>query len=225
MNIISKKITLPISLHYDLKIPEEKTPMPLLIALHGYGENKEKSMDLMTEHLKEPCIIASLQAPFPHMVRPVLPGKPIKYAFGWITSFNPEEAIGLHHEAINQIIVEVSQNSNIKISKIILLGFSQSVGLNFRYVFSNPNTIDGVIAICGGLPGDWGKERKYASSQTDILYIGCKKDLIYPAPKIRDNAEKLKPKCRSIEVHIYDTKHEIPKESFDEIRQFIAKVL
>ncbi len=223
MDIISKKISLPISLHYDLKIPEGNTSVPMLIALHGYGENKEMMMTVLKNNLDFPCIIASLQAPFPHIVTPVWPGRQIKYGFGWITSFDPDEAIGLHHQAIDQIIEDVNLNRNTDISKTILLGFSQSVALNFRYVFSKPDKIDRLIAICGGLPGDWGQEDKYRFSKTDVLYIGCKKDIIYPPKTIMENSEKLKPKCRSINFVIYEDTHRIPPECFKEINLFCNK--
>jgi predicted esterase len=210
-----------ISFIYDLYQPLSGGPLPLLVALHGYGENKEIMMDLLKGHLKAPCIIASLQAPFPHIVPPVIPGRPIKYGFGWITSFNAAEAIALHHSAVDQVISDLAHNKNISIGKIVLLGFSQSVALNFRYVFSRPQKINKLIAICGGLPGDWQDKDKYAAPQTDILYIGCKKDLIYPARRIRENTEKLKPRCRSAQVEIYDAGHIIPRDSFGLMEKFI----
>ncbi len=224
MSIIAKKISLPISLHYNLSIIKADASIPLIIALHGYGENKEKMMALLNENLDSPCIIVSLQAPYPHIIPPVLPGKPIKYGFGWITSFNPHEAIRLHHMALDQIIEDIRNNADIKISKILLLGFSQSVALNFRYVYTHPHKIDGVIAICGGIPGDWDIEGKYTSSKTDVLYIGCQKDLIYHPDIISKNVEKLKSKCRSIELQIYDDKHVIPEEGFNKINYFVTKV-
>ncbi len=210
-----------ISLFYDLDNPETGKPLPLLIALHGYGQNKEMMMKLMKQNLNFPCIIASLQAPFPHIVTPVLPGKPIKYGFGWITSFNPDEAIALHHQAIDQIIKDCIHNIKLNISRIVLLGFSQSVALNFRYIFTHTKRIDKLIAICGGLPGDWDKRGEYSFSETDILYIGCKKDLIYPAKTIRENSEKLKSLCHKAEVKIYNFTHIIPSKCFTEIDSFL----
>ncbi|KAA3614968.1 MAG: hypothetical protein D8M58_10980 [Calditrichaeota bacterium] len=222
-DIVSSTIKTEISVFYDLCIPGFEGPLPLVIALHGYGENKEKMMKLLKTNLTEPCYIASLQAPFPHIVPPVLPGRPIKHGFGWITSFNPGEAIRLHHQAVGQVIDDVLNKNKMNISKIILMGFSQSVALNFRYVFSNPNKINNLVAVCGGLPGDWDKNEKYKPSNTDILYVGCKKDMIYPAKKIRENAEKLKTKSRSVEIQIYNAGHQIPLECFTSLNKMLSQ--
>jgi predicted esterase len=210
-----------ITLTYDLHRAQTQGPHPLLIALHGYGENKEMMMDLLKGHLSAPCTIASLQAPFPHIVPPVIPGRPIKYGFGWITSFNAAEAIALHHSAVDQVISDLSHTKNTNFSKIVLLGFSQSVALNYRYVFSGESKIDKLIAICGGLPGDWDEAGKYKAANSDVLYIGCKKDLIYPAKRIRENADKLRPKCCSVQLEIFDAGHIIPRDSFGLMEKFI----
>ena len=222
--LTNHSFTLPISLHFDLIVPDDAGDgMPLVIALHGYGENKTKITELLSNNLKSDLVLASLQAPFPHIASAVLPGRPVKYGFGWITSFNPKEAVRLHHKAIEHILETVKKRDDINITKLILFGFSQSVALNFRYIFSNPGVIDGVIAICGGIPGDWRANNKYKASSTDVLYLGCDRDIFYPPAVIKKNSQLIQSKCRSLEVHFYKNKHEIPSESFEEISRFIKK--
>jgi pimeloyl-ACP methyl ester carboxylesterase len=40
-------------------------------------------------------------------------------------------------------------------ARVFLLGFSQSCALNYRFAFTHPDRLRGVVGICGGIPGDW----------------------------------------------------------------------
>jgi hypothetical protein len=43
----------------------------------------------------------------------------------------------------------------------LLLGFSQTCALNYRFAFTHAGTLRGVVGICGGLPGDWETGERY----------------------------------------------------------------
>lgn len=222
---INRTFALPLTLHYQISLPKSFTKdkkYPLFIALHGYGQN----MHIMTEQVKPQLeldvIFVSLQAPFPHMIKPILNKNTIPYGFGWISSFNPQEAIDLHHQAMLYILQEMEKNYANNISIKMLMGFSQSVALNFRFIFTYPNVFDKYIALCGGIPANFKEMTAFKKTETDILYLGCKRDLIYPAPIIKRNAETIRPLCRNIKTKILDGTHKIEKVYFNEINRFIA---
>lgn len=216
----SHSFQLPTTLHYDLSIPGNGDSKTLLIALHGYGENKNLMQSRLDYEITKLCIIANLQAPYPHIVPPVMPGKPIKHGFGWITSFQPDEAIKLHHLAIDTIIQKVKAHHEI--NQIILLGFSQSVALNFRYLFTYPDKIDKIIAICGGIPGDWHTSSLYKSTNAKVYYFGCNKDSVYPPIIIKKNSDLLKVKSSHVTYKIFDCKHEMSREIIAILPELIA---
>jgi hypothetical protein len=107
----------------------------------------------MTDRLFEarPVIVA-LQGPFQFF----LSAAARQVGYGWITNRRPAESIRLHHEMVLYVLEEVGREFGIPRDRRVLVGFSQAVALNYRFAASVPDAIRGVIAICGGLPGDWG---------------------------------------------------------------------
>src|SRR3982750_4617123 len=90
-----------IKLYYDLYIPEvEIKPCPLLIALHGSGANKRQMMREARLCAPEDFAIASLQGFHQHLKEPKEKGGPLRYGFGWLTNFHPEDSIKVHHRAL-----------------------------------------------------------------------------------------------------------------------------
>jgi phospholipase/carboxylesterase len=142
-------------------------------------------MGLARKILGDRFAIAALQGPHQHMnIREGEPGKR-NFGFGWLTNFKPEESVELHHAAIIHMIARLSDS--IDHDRVFLFGFSQSVGVNFRFAFTHPKIVKGVVAVCGGIPGDWDTQGKYASGAVDVLYIGAERDQFYspePNPRI-----------------------------------------
>ena len=84
-----------INLHYDL-YQATQLPAPLLIALHGYGANKRQMMREAKQMAPPNFAIASLQGPHQHLKEPKEPGGPLRFGFGWLTNFRPEESVAVH---------------------------------------------------------------------------------------------------------------------------------
>ncbi len=208
-----------ISQHYSVFENGPAGYKPLLIALHGYGENKESLRSLFKKYITSPAILVFLQAPFPHFV--AAQSGNFSVGFGWITAFNSQEAVRLHHNALKQIIKKFKKDYSV--SKIGLFGFSQSVALNFRFIFTFPNEIDFLFAVCGGIPGDWDKNNIYKNTSTKVNYFGGKKDPVYPISVIRTNTEKLKPKAKSMFIHEFEGGHTINTQVFSILNQVLLE--
>src|ERR687891_2616177 len=88
-----------VRLYYDVYAPGSEAA-PLLVALHGDGSNKGWMMREARQHVPEGFAVATLQGPHQHIKEPREPGGPLRYGFGWLTSFRPEESIALHHGAL-----------------------------------------------------------------------------------------------------------------------------
>ena len=209
--------------YYDLYIPAGAGPRPLLIALHGYGGDKTSMMRLARRINEQDYVIASLQGPHQHLVRPEDRSQALGYGFGWLSNFRPEESIALHHRAILHIIETLTQESQADPAQVFLLGFSQAVGLNFRFAFTHPERVRGVIAICGGIPGDWGSEGKYRAGGVDVLYLASERDEFYPPSRIKENARALERRAQSVELHLFDAGHEVPRDAYQVIDQWVAQ--
>ena len=219
---LDRTLTAEIKLYYDLHAPETR-PAPLLIALHGYGANKQQMMREARAVAPEHFAIASLQGLHQHMKEPREPGGPLRFGFGWLTNFHPEESVEIHHHALLDLISTLVAEGVVDEKRIFLLGFSQTCALNFRFAFTHPDRLRGVIGICGGLPGDWETSESYQTTDAAVFYLSGTRDEFYPPARVADYGERLRLRAREVEAKSYDAGHEIVSAMCDDVRAWLIK--
>jgi phospholipase/carboxylesterase len=206
----------------DLLLPDGNDA-PLLVALHGYGGNKRSMGRLVRPALPAGFALASLQGPHPHLIRPEDSSKPLGVGFGWISNWKPEESIALHHAAIDAILARLAPERRIDPAAVFLLGYSQSVALNFRYAFTYPGKIRGVVAVAGGIPGDWTDSARYRDTAVDVLYVAGRSDEYYPPATIEKNAAALETRGARVTRTILETGHDFPGEALPLVRGWLEE--
>ena len=219
--VVEQSIEQQISCYYDLYMPEGDAPRPLLIALHGYGGDKTSMMRLARRINEQDYVIAALQGVHQHMIIPKTRDEKLQFGFGWVTNFKPEESVDLHHRNLRHIIETLTAQGIADGRNVFLMGFSQAVGSNFRFAFTHSHLVSGVIAICGGIPGDWEAEGKYAGDNLDILYIGAEQDEFYTPKHLQRFASAMERRAKSVELKMFDCGHEVPRDSYPTINQWI----
>lgn len=222
--IIEKSAEQRINLYYDLYVPDEDVAgaRPLIIGLHGYEGNKESMMALARRINSRDFIIASVQGPNAFFVREGENVSNTRIGFGWMMQYKVEETLRLHHQTLLAVIEDTARNYSIDRRAIFLIAFSQSVSLNYRFAFTHPNLIRGVVAVCGGIPGDW-NEDKYQSSATDVLIIAGETDEFYPLERTRTFKDALARRARSVEFKSYPAGHVFPRESLPLINEWMLE--
>lgn len=213
-----------INLYYDLYVPdgEASRPRPMLIALHGYEGNKESMMALAQKINSNDFIIASVQGPNSFFVRPEEEPRRARIGFGWMMQYKVEETLRLHHQTLKAIVEETAANHAVDRAAIFLLAFSQSVSLNYRFAFTYPGSIRGVIAVCGGIPGDWDQD-KYHNSDTDVLIIAGETDEFYPLERTRTFKDAMSRRAPSVEFRSFPVGHVFPREALPLINEWIKE--
>jgi predicted esterase len=211
-----------INLYYDLQ-PASKSPAPLLIALHGYGAFKERIMREAQQMAPDGFAIASLQGFHQHMKEPRQPGGPLRYGFGWLTSYRSEESVAVHHKAIIDLIDKLAGDGVADRSRVFLLGFSQSCALNYRFAFTHPEHLRGVVGICGGIPGDWETSSVYRQAPIDVFHLSGTEDEFYPRSRVADYEKQLGTRARSVVSKSYHAAHEIVAEMRVDVKQWLAQ--
>lgn len=214
-----------IKIYYDVHVPTEGdfegAARPLLVALHGYGANKRQMMREARSLSPADFAIASIQGFHQHIREPREAGGPLRFGFGWVTNFHPEESVALHHEAINHVIDTLITERVCDAERIFLLGFSQTCALNYRYAFTYAERLRGVIGICGGLPGDWETSQLYRETKASVLYLSGTRDEFYSPERIRNYGEQLRLRARDVEVRAYDAAHEIVPAMREEVKEWL----
>lgn len=218
-----RTIAAEIKLYYDLHIPTARSPSPLLIALHGYGANKRQMMREARLIAPHGFAVASLQGFHQHLKEPKEKNGPLRYGFGWLTNFHPEESVAVHHRALLDLIDALTKENLADRERIFLLGFSQSCALNYRFAFTHAESLRGVIGICGGLPGDWQSSKLYKQTDAAVFHLAGEHDEFYSPERVADYTEHLKERARDVEMKSYKAGHEITEAMREDVRAWLSE--
>ncbi|HYX27337.1 MAG TPA: hypothetical protein VE863_02125 [Pyrinomonadaceae bacterium] len=205
---IERRLTTQINLYYDVSAGPTQLA-PLLIALHGYGASKWHAMREARSIAPENFALAALQGPHQHLREPKEKGGPLRYGFGWLSSYRPEESVAIHHRALLEMIDVLINEGVADRRRIFLLGFSQSCALNYRFAFTYPNILSGVIGIAGGIPGDWETSNLYQQTGASVFHLAGERDEYYPPARVENYATQLRQRARDLDFRSYDAGHEI----------------
>lgn len=182
------------------------------VALHGYGQTAELMGAYVRRLLGPAPAIAAIQAPHPQYLDS-LPTSRIGYHWG--TSADWPAAIDLHHRILLKIIEEVPK------LPILLIGFSQPVGLNYRFLASHPGLVRGVLGLCGGVPSDWAPATPVA---TPILHIARAEDEFYPVETAAEFEKRLRRHASDVEFQLIPGKHRFPSDGRRLIAPWVQRV-
>ena len=219
---IENSLTGEIKLYYDLHKPAV-VPAPLLVALHGYGANKKQMMREALAVAPDGFAIASLQGFHQHIKEAKEPGGPLRFGFGWLTNFHPEDAVAIHHQALLDLIATLASEGVADPKQVFLLGFSQTCALNYRFAFTHADVLRGVIGICGGIPGDWETSENYQPTQAAVLHLAGTRDEYYPPSRVADYAERLGLRAQNVEFKSYDAAHEMVPLMREDVRAWLSQ--
>jgi phospholipase/carboxylesterase len=219
-NGIQRTLSAEIKLYYDLDLPAAQ-PAPLLIALHGYGANKKQMMREAKQIAPESFAIASLQGFHQHIKEPKEPGGPLRFGFGWLTNFHPEDSVAIHHQALLDLMQTLTAEGVADPARIFLLGFSQTCALNYKFAFTHPDVLRGVVGICGGIPGDWETSENYQPTKAAVLHLAGTRDEFYPPSRVADYAERLRLRAQNVEFKSYDAAHEMVPAMREDVRAWL----
>jgi predicted esterase len=205
--------------HYLLYTPDVLAQETLLVAtLHGFGQTPEAMLRLTRMLLGEKHVIASVQGPNQFFLAP----GSNEVGYGWITNPDPDSSIRLHHEMLSQVFGEAGHRTGIPVERRLVVGFSQPVGLNYRFAATHPGAVRGVIGICGGLPSNW-EDGPYQKTSAALLHIARREDEFYKPAVTGLYAERLRLRAEDVEFHMMEGGHRFPSGAGPIVAQWIER--
>ncbi|HUU13116.1 MAG TPA: dienelactone hydrolase family protein [Terriglobia bacterium] len=217
-------LTARIRCYYELELPRRNRAgkrWPLLIALHGFQGNKDSMMRVARRIADGRMIVASLQGPYQLYFRLGEDQNKYNVGFGWGTNFKMQESVELHHRNVMELIDRIVSRFRADKERVFLLGFSQACSFNYRFVFTYPERVRGVIAVCGGVPGDWDENPRYRRARTHVLHIGATQDEWYSREKNLEFRRQLAQRAASLDFRFYKSPHRFPRAAIPHIRRWI----
>jgi predicted esterase len=206
--------------HYLLHAPPEIDASTLLVAaLHGFGSNPEVMLRLTEALLGPRRAIAALQAPSQFF----LAKQSSEVGYCWATHKHSDSSVRLHHEMLLYVLDEVGRQLSIPPERRLLVGFSQPVGMNYRFAATHPSAVRGVIGICGGVPKNW-EDGPYHKVSAALLHIARQEDEFYPPAVTERYAERLRLRADDVEFHMLEGGHRFPSRAGPIVEKWIARV-
>ena len=207
--------------HYLLKLPAKIDSHTLLVvALHGFGQSAEIMFALAEKMFGPRHLVAALQGPNQFFVDP----KSMQVGYGWNTSRNAAGSIRLHHDMVTQVLNDAGREHGIPRDRRILVGFSQPVSLNYRFVATCPGEVRGVVGVCGGLPGDW-ETGIYQPVTASVLHIARRQDEWYPPNVTEQYSERLRLRVKDVEFHLLEGGHQFPSKGNVIVEGWLGRIL
>lgn len=207
--------------HYLLDAPASVSPRTLVVAtLHGYSSNPDVMLRLTRAILGTDHVIAAIQGPSQFFLST---DKQSSIGYCWATQAHPTESVRLHHDMVSHVFDEVSARFGLSKDRRLLIGFSQPVGMNYRYAATHPEEVRGVIGICGGVPKNW-ETGDYKPVQAALLHIARREDDIYPPETTNQYADRLRGRANDVEFHMLDGGHRFPSKAAPIVEQWAKRV-
>jgi len=198
---------------YLLQVPEQTDDETVLVlTLHGYSSNPEAMLHLTTGLVGSEHVIASLQAPNQHYLTQGLPGAQSVIGYNWGVRDQWAASVRLHHDMVLETLSELRGRFGIPASRSMLVGFSQPVGLNYRFAATWPDQVRAVIGICGGVPRDW-EEDKYQLVNAALLHLARQEDEFYPPEVSTQFLDRLQKRAQDVEFHMLPGGHRFPSKA------------
>jgi len=193
-------------LHYNKDSPF------IAVALHGYGQSAEVIGTYARRLLGPAPAIAAVQAPHPHYLES-LPTTSVGY--NWGTTADWPGAIAMHHQILLAVLAQLPP------LPVLLLGFSQPVGFNYRFLATHPGLVRATLGLCGGVPKEWSPQETIL---TPILHIARDQDEFFPAATAVDFEARLREVAADVEFQLIPGQHRFPSDGRRLIRPWIQRL-
>jgi phospholipase/carboxylesterase len=193
---------------------------PVILALHGYGMSAATMLQLTRSAVGAHPAIASLEAPNTFFLSPDY--QTARVGYNWGTPETAEFHVQVHHRMVLALLAELEKRLGADGRRAALLGFSQAVGLNYRFAAAHPGAVRGIIGICGGVPKNW--EEGNGPVGCSLLHISRSEDEYFP-PEVTAQAEaRLRRRAQDVEVHLLPGKHRFPSKAGPIIAAWLERV-
>jgi predicted esterase len=192
----------------------------LVIALHGYGMTAARMLEWTRQLVGyEPALVA-VEAPNAAYLGP--DPRASGTGYNWGIRETTEFHIGFHHRIVSSILKQAWHAFPIGPRRTVLAGFSQPVGLNYRYAAGFPENIGGLLALCGGVPEQWDQDA-VQPLPLSVLHIARTQDEFYPLETIDVFDQRLRRSVRDVTMLRLAGKHRFPLQASADVRSWLSR--
>lgn len=194
--------------------PGDRTGLPLLVLLHGYGAD-ERDLFGLVPYLPDGVAVASVAAP---LTPPwPMPGR------SWypIDDLQTRES-GPVTEAAEALLAWLDAEAQDAAS-IALLGFSQGAAVSLQALRLDPRRLDAVVALSGyAAPGELPNDPVLRETRPRVFWGRGTHDDVIP-PHLVDHTAQWLPDHSELSGRVYPgLTHSISADELDDVRTFLT---
>jgi predicted esterase len=191
---------------------------PLLLALHGWGQNARRFLRDFRCLKDEPLFIAAPQGP--HQFYLDTPDR--KVGFNWLTRYDKASAIRDTNAYLARLLEHLQDECPYDPQRIYLMGFSQGVSMAWRFAVSGLVKPAGMVACCADLASD--VAARLPETQPFPVYLAYgKEDPLVPADKMDEAIHALRDAGFPCKQDIFDGGHELPEPLLERVAYWITE--
>lgn len=198
-----------------LWMPGERTGLPLLVLLHGYGAD-ENDLFGLASYLPGGLAVASVAAP---LTPPwPMPGR------SWypIEALDSRDAAGV--TAAGEALLRWLDTAASDAPTIVLLGFSQGAAVSLQALRLAPERIDSVVALSGyATPGELPHDAVLQTRKPPVFWGRGTRDDVIP-PNLVDHTAQWLPAHSELSGRIYPgLTHSISEQELADVIVFLSQ--
>lgn len=210
----------PINLKYEVSLHNaKKVDGPIVVFLHGYGSH-EKDLFGFAKNLDSGLTVVTPRAPIT-----LQEGK-----YAWYNlSLNQGSSrynfkdVESAKEDILTFIKGFKTKFGLENNEVYVGGFSQGAIMSLYIGLTEPDLIDGVIALSGHIYPEMMAQVKSTKELNDLnIFVSHgKNDNVLSFEKAEKGVQDLKNKGIAVDAYWYDAKHNITRENFTDMKTWL----
>ena len=142
--------------------------------------------------------------------------------YNWGIRETTEFHVDFHHRIVSSVLQWARSTFPIDQRRTVLAGFSQPVGLNYRYAAGFPEHIGGVLALCGGVPEEW-DQHAVRPLPLSVLHVARTEDEYYPVESIDLFDQRLRRSVPDVTLLRLAGKHRFPMQASADVRAWLDR--
>jgi len=211
------RITIPSTGYYYVG-ETAQTPAPLLIGLHGYAQRADEFLEVLSPLAGTRFVPVAPQGY--NQISRIRSGEVV---FSWMSSFEKADGVERNNLFLNGMIDRLVEEGIAGENKAILLGFSQGSSVAYRFAYSQPERVAGIVSVCADLPPDM-KADLSPMAGIPVLIAYSPEDRIVGKEHPHAALDALQSAGIKVETYVFAGDHRVPSSLAEPLQGWAEKL-
>jgi len=218
---------------YDLVLPDTSSPpaggFPLLLCLHGFGEDRARFRDRLAGLFPAPFAALFADGPFPVEVMPSAANPERRVGHAWYHYSGDEPAflrsMRFASQHLARVLERAAASHPVDLGRVCVLGYSQGGYLAGVMTLENHARYRGLVAMSCRIKVESVRDALSGASGFPVMVVHGRRDQATKIEPQRDAVRELQRLGLEVEFTEVDGGHGLRAELCAPVRAFVERVL